>query len=267
MLITLLTDFGTRDIYVGVMKGVIKDIAPDVDLIDLTHEIPAQDIAAGAFALKSAYAYFPPGTVHLGVVDPGVGGTRRPVAAHIGDYFYVCPDNGLLSYVLAQDTLHQAVTLDHTQFSRRSVSRTFHGRDIFAPAAARLALGVPLGDLGTPSDHLVSFPISVPHVCAETITCHALYIDVFGNVLTDLTEDLYNTWHVTQCVISVAGRDIPGPVESYSDVPDGTPLALFGSSGHLEVAVRNGSAVRTLGLHIGDSITLSIKTAETHDRH
>jgi hypothetical protein len=263
MLITLLTDFGTRDTYVGVMKGVIKDIDPHIEIIDLTHEIPAQDIAAGAFALKTSFAYFPPGTVHLAVVDPGVGSARRPIAAHIGSYFYVCPDNGLLSYVLAQEKRREAVILNNTQYWRHPVSRTFHGRDIFAPAAAHLACGVPLSDFGTQAGALLSFPVPTPRMTEGQILCHVISVDVFGNVITDLSEDIYNTWHVTPCVISAAGQDIPGPVASYSDVPDGAALALFGSSGHFEVAVRNGSAARTLGLNIGDGISLSVKTS-TH---
>lgn len=263
MLITLLTDFGTRDTYVGVMKGVIKDIDPHIEVIDLTHAIPAQDIAAGAFALKTSFAYFPPGTVHLAVVDPGVGSTRRPIAAHIGSYFYVCPDNGLLSYVLAQEKLHDAVILDNTQYQRPTVSRTFHGRDIFAPAAAHLAHGVPFRNLGTPAGALLSFPVPTPQVAEGQILCHVISVDVFGNVITDLSEDVYNTWHIAPSIISAVGKDIPGPVASYSDVPDGAVLALFGSSGYFEVAVRNGNAARTLGLDIGDSIILSVKTS-TH---
>ena len=160
--ITLLTDFGTQDAFVGVMKGVIKTIAPGADVIDLTHHVPPQDIKAGAFVLKTAYQYFPPGTIHLAVVDPGVGGARRPVAAQIGEYVYVCPDNGLLSYVLAEETLTQAVTLDNTQYHLPQRSRTFHGRDVFAPVAAHLASGVPLAALGAQADTLQDVPAVCP---------------------------------------------------------------------------------------------------------
>lgn len=259
MIITLLTDFGTRDIYVGVMKGVIKDIAPDADLIDLTHDIPAQDIAAGAFALKSACRYFPAGTIHLAVVDPGVGSARRPIAAQIGSCFYVCPDNGLLSYVLAEDTLREAVTLNHTQYHRPTVSRTFHGRDIFAPVAAHLSLGAQIGALGTPLHTLTTFPLLQPSVSRDTITCHVIHIDVFGNVLTDLTEDIYDTWKAAVERITIDGRDIPGPLTSYSDVSHGAPLTLFSSAGHLEIAVRDGSAREMFGLQHGDAITVHRK--------
>ncbi|MBV9850722.1 MAG: SAM-dependent chlorinase/fluorinase [Armatimonadetes bacterium] len=254
MLITLLTDFGTRDTFVGVMKGVILSIAPDARLVDLTHHVPPQDVHAGAFALKTAYRYFPPGTVHLVVVDPGVGGARRPIAAHIGEWFFVGPDNGLLSHVLARETLHRAVTLDNARY-HLPVSRTFHGRDIFAPAAACLAAGTALESLGTPTERLLTLPLSHPVLRSEQIISHVVYVDVFGNVFTDVTEDIAETWGGIEVEIG-GGRHIPGNAASYSDVPEGQPLALFGSSGHLEIAVRNGNASRQLGLHVGDTVRL-----------
>ena len=254
-LITLLTDFGTQDAFVGVMKGVIKSLAPHADIIDLTHHVPPQDIHAGAFVLKTAYQHFPPGTIHLAVVDPGVGGARRPVAAQIGDFLYVCPDNGLLSYVLAQDTLTQAVTLNNPQFHLPYVSRTFHGRDLFAPVAAHLANGVPLGSLGTPLDTLQTVPLSQPLVSGNAITCHVIYIDVFGNLFTDLTEDSAGS-ALSSAVIHVGDVVIHGLSESYSRAPEGKPLALFGSSGHLEIAVRNGNARAQLGIEAGDRVTI-----------
>ena len=249
-LITLLTDFGTQDAFVGVMKGVIKSLAPQAEIIDLTHHIPPQDIRAGAFVLKTAYRHFPLGTIHLAVVDPGVGGVRAPTAAQIDDFLYVCPDNGLLSYVLAQDTVTQAVTLDDGQFHRSQVSRTFHGRDIFAPVAAHLTNGVPLKSLGTPLDTLQTFPLSQPHVFGDTITCHVLYADAFGNLFTDLTEE-GSVSALSSAVIHVGGVAIQGLSDSYSQVPEGKPLALFGSSGHLEVAVRNGNARGAVGYRGG----------------
>lgn len=254
-LITLLTDFGTQDAFVGVMKGVIKSLAPHAEVIDLTHHIPPQDIRAGAFVLKTVYQYFPPGTVHLAVVDPGVGGARRPVAAKIGDFVYVCPDNGLLSHVLAQDTLTQAVTLDNRQFHLSRVSRTFHGRDIFAPVAAHLANGGALDTLGTQTDRLQTFPLSQPLVFGNTITCHVIYADVFGNLFTDLTEDGAGPG-LSSAVIKAGGAVIHGLSESYSQAPEGDPLALFGSSGHLEIAVRDGNAREQLGIKVGDRVTI-----------
>jgi len=252
--ITLLTDFGTQDTFVGVMKGVIKTIAPDADVIDLTHHVPPQDIKAGAFALKTAYRYFPPGTIHLAVVDPGVGGTRRPVAVKIGEHIYVCPDNGLLSHVLAEETLTQAVTLDDTQFHLPQRSRTFHGRDIFAPVAAHLAGGVPLEALGAQADTLQTFPLSAPVVSGDTITCHVIYADVFGNLFTDLTAE--HAAGLSFAAVGVGGAVIHGLSDSYSSAPEGSPLALFGSSGHLEVAVRNGNARRQLGVEEGREVTV-----------
>ena len=255
-IITLLTDFGTQDAFVGVMKGVIKSLAPRADVIDLTHHVPMQDIQAGAFVLKTAYRYFPPGTVHLVVIDPSVGSARRPVAAKIGDFVYVCPDNGLLSYVLGEDTLTQAVILNNGQYHLPSVSRTFHGRDIFAPVAAHLANGVPLEAFGTPAETLQTFPLSVPFVYGNTLTCHILYTDVFGNLFTDLTEEGAEIEQLSSATFEVGGMFIEGIVDSYSAVPEGSPLALFGSSGHLEIAVRNGSARKQLGVNVGDRVTI-----------
>jgi hypothetical protein len=204
--------------------------------------------------------------VHLNIVDPGVGSSRRPVAAHIGNCFYVGPDNGLLSYILAENILHQAVTLDNSAYHLPHVSRTFHGRDIFAPVAAYLSLGVPLTTLGTSLPTLETFPLSQPVVTDHVLTCHVLHSDTYGNVFTDLTEDVYDTWHIGPVRISVGGQHIPGPLTSYSDVVLGQPLALFGSSGHLEIAVRNGSAQTYFHLSRGDAVTLTHTASDEHSQ-
>lgn len=255
-LITLLTDFGTQDVFVGVLKGVIKSFAPSAEVIDLTHHVSPQDIRTGAFLLKIAYQYFPPGTIHLAVVDPGVGSARRPIAARVGDFLYVCPDNGLLSYVLSEDTLTQAVVLDNEQYHHPQISRTFHGRDIFAPVAAHLANGVLLETLGTPVETVETFPLSQPSAVANTLICHVLATDVFGNVFLDLTEDMAAQHHASFATIEVSGAVISGLANSYSDVSIGEPLALFGSSGHLEIAVRNGNAREQLGIKVGDMVRI-----------
>lgn len=259
MLITLLTDFGTQDTFVGVMKGVIKSIAPQAEIIDLTHQIAPQDVAAGAFALKTALGFFPPGTIHVAVVDPGVGSERRAIAARIGDDVYVAPDNGLLSYVLAERPLRQAVILDNSQYHLPHVSRTFHGRDIFAPAAAHLANGISMLSLGTPLASLVTLPLSRLIVQGETLLAHIISVDAFGNMLTDLTEVQFSAWADSPVAIETADGAIPGPLASYSDVPEGRALALFGSSGHLEIAVRSGSAQKQLHLSRGGTIILRKK--------
>ena len=257
-LITLLTDFGTQDTFVGVIKGVIKTLAPSAEVIDLTHHISPQDIPAGAFLLKTAYKYFPPGTIHLAVVDPGVGSLRRPIAAQIGEFFYVCPDNGLLSYILSADTLTQAVVLDNPQHQRPQISRTFHGRDIFAPVAAHLANDVSMDTLGTPIETLETFPLSRPYVSDDTLICHVIAADVFGNVFLDLTEDMAGQSHLAYAAIEVSSVLISGMSNSYSDVGVGEPLALFGSSGHLEIAVRNGNTREQLGIKIGDEVRVRV---------
>lgn len=261
MLITLTTDFGTQDPFVGVMKGVIKGIAPQVEIIDLTHAIPPQDILAGAFVLKTACRFFPTDTIHLIVIDPGVGSSRRPIAARLGEWLFVGPDNGVLSYVLAEAPLHQAVTLDNPAYHRHPTSRTFHGRDIFAPAAAHLARRVPMSALGTPLETLTALPLPGPEIVGDMVRCHVIHSDIYGNAFTDLTEPAYTQWAVGEVTITVNGQIVPGPLDAYSDVAEGAPLALFGSSGHLEIAVHNGSAREKLGLTRGDAVTLHRRSA------
>jgi S-adenosylmethionine hydrolase len=257
MLITLLTDFGLRDTYVGTMKGVIKGIAPAADLIDLSHDIGPQDIHEGAYALATAFEFFPPGTIHVAVVDPGVGTARQPIAAHIGAWYFVAPNNGLLSYVLAEHPLHQAVVLDNARFHAPKVSRTFHGRDIFAPAAAALANGVPFAQLGSPIKELLSFAVSRPAWSADGLHAHIIYIDRFGNAITDLAETWWKQNSRKFPVVTVKGLRIPKISEKYADVRVGEPVALFGSAGRLEIAVRDGSARHQFDLRVGDPVMLS----------
>jgi S-adenosylmethionine hydrolase len=265
MLITLLTDFGLRDTYVGTMKGVIKGIAPAAELIDLTHEIAPQDIREGAYALATAYEYFPPGTVHVAVVDPGVGTARRPIAAQIGGWYFVGPNNGILSYVVAEHPVQAAVVLDNAKFHAPRVSRTFHGRDIFAPAAAALANGIALDRLGSPVDEIHSFAVSQPLLgkagggSHPVIKAHIIYIDRFGNAITDLSE----SWWAQRgrdrafSVVTVKGVRISKVSETYADVPVGEPLALFSSAGRLEIAIREGSARHQFDLRVGDPVLLT----------
>jgi len=254
--ITLLTDFGLQDTYVGVVKGVIKTISPDADIIDLTHQVPPQDIFAGAFLLKTVYRYFPPGTIHLVIVDPGVGSARLPIAAHIGDFYFVCPDNGLLSYVLSDNIADSAVILDDSDYHLSELSRTFHGRDVFAPVAAHLSLGVSLDDLGTQIESLTTFTLPEPYMSDGTVICHVIYADAYGNLFLDLTENMAFTIELSGFVVEIFDRIISGPMNSYSHVSEGMPLALFGSSGHLEISIRGGHAQQQFGLRVGDAVLL-----------
>ncbi|HUK81543.1 MAG TPA: SAM-dependent chlorinase/fluorinase, partial [Verrucomicrobiae bacterium] len=197
-IIALTTDFGSSDWFVGSMKGVILGINPQVTIVDLTHEIPAGDIRAGAFALAASYKCFPRLTVHCAVVDPGVGSERAPIAVKSADYFFVGPDNGVLSYALAQEKVREVRRLDNDEYFRKPVSHTFHGRDIFAPAAAHLSNGVPMNSLGSEVNEFVR--VAWPQVNIDGGVTHGqvIYIDRFGNCITNISSVASN--------VRVAGR-------------------------------------------------------------
>ncbi|MCL6475965.1 MAG: SAM-dependent chlorinase/fluorinase [Firmicutes bacterium] len=258
-IITLLTDFGTEDTYVGVMKGVITSICPSAQVIDLTHQVPPQDIATGAFLLDVSVDYFPEGTIHVAVVDPGVGTARKPVALRTAKAFFVGPDNGIFTLVLQRQKLLQAICLDNPRYHLPTVSSTFHGRDIFAPVAAHIACGVPMEELGTPIHHLQRLPLPRIRVDWQGIRATVVHIDRFGNAITNLTRDNYEAWRtrwdVKEPAVQVAASNTLLPIAStYGDVARGKALALFGSSERLEIAVNGGSAARELALRRGDTI-------------
>jgi S-adenosylmethionine hydrolase len=252
-LITLLTDFGNAGAYVGIMHGVILRINPAATVVDVCHEVPPQNVRAGAFILSTAYSYFAPDTIHVVVVDPGVGSERQAIAVCTARGLFVAPDNGVLSYVLAREPVLQMVQLTNAAYWLAPVSSTFHGRDVFAPVAAHLSLGVPLSELGCATDHAVRFPIPVART-AEGGTVHGevLHVDRFGNLITNLTRELLPPGQQLQ--VQIAGRKVRGPAESYSQVTEGHLLALFGSSGYLEIAMRNGNAAAALQARPGTSI-------------
>ena len=253
-LVTLLSDFGDRDIYVGIMKGVIAQINPRLTVVDLTHQISPQDIAAASFNLMNAYAYFPVGTVHIAVVDPGVGSKRRAIAVEFAQGFLVGPDNGIFSGVLSQSPAmsttgyaYAAVELTNLNYWRTpQPSKTFHGRDIFAPVGANLASGVPLKQLGQEIDPATLVKLDIDE-CKQTNTgilgC-IQYIDRFGNLVSNIPVSYVQgkTWYV-----QVAGLSIPG-CETYSDVKVGEILALVGSHGWVEIAINSGNAHSQLQL-------------------
>lgn len=253
--ITLLTDFGLQDVYVGVMKGAIATINPSLRVIDLTHQILPQNILAGRFCLMNAYSYFPQGTVHLAIVDPGVGSQRQGIAIQFKEGYLVGPDNGLFSGILEFSPALAAVHLTHSQYWRTSdPSSTFHGRDIFAPVAAHLASGVPLQDLGESINpaHLVRLSPPSFEKTPTTITGYIQYIDRFGNLITNIPSAAIalSNW---QLII----KDVVIPSKkTYSDVSPGEALALLGSHGWLEIAVRDGNAQTQLHLDWGEPIQL-----------
>jgi S-adenosyl-L-methionine hydrolase (adenosine-forming) len=249
-MLTLLTDFGTRDVYVGAMKGVIAQINPQLTVVDLTHEVPPQDIAAARFCLMDAYLYFPVGTVHLAVVDPGVGSTRRAIAVQFAKGYLVGPDNGIFGGVLSESTAIAAVELTNSKYWRTpQPSRTFHGRDIFAPVAAYLSCGVPLKQLGQPiaPTTLVQLDIAKCTATETGISGSIQYIDHFGNLVTNIpgSDVLGRNWN-----IEVAGITIPN-CSTYNDVKVGEAIALVGSHGWVEIAVNNGNARSQLQIELG----------------
>jgi S-adenosylmethionine hydrolase len=260
-IITLLTDFGTRDPFVGVMKGVMLSIAPGATLVDLTHDVLPQDIAQGAFLLGDSVGYFPPGTVHLAVVDPGVGGSRRPLAVHGNGHFFVGPDNGLFTDVMALSGAVEAVELANARYRRPDVSATFHGRDVFAPAAAHLAAGVPLSELGPRVTNPVRLPPPVVTVEADHILAQVLHVDTFGNALTTLKTSVLQQWLGPRPHAGVhvrCGRLLAhGLVRTFSDVEVGAPVAYPGSSGVLELAIRNGNAAGECGFSRGTPVEVT----------
>jgi len=266
-IITLTTDFGTADTFVGAMKGVILGIAPDAQIIDLSHEVPPQDVQAGAFALASAYRYFPPGTIHVAVVDPGVGTRRHPVAVTTNGATFICPDNGLLSYPLDEARAFvdrppfvmgrvalphdwHAVHLSNADYWLQPPSSTFHGRDIFAPVAGHLAAGVAIAAMGTRVLDLAAFALPRPRSAGDTSIGQVLHVDHFGNLITNLHPA--NLPDGQQLEIRVGGAAIAGISETYQDGVD--LVALIGSSGTLEIAFRNGNAARTLGVAVGADV-------------
>jgi S-adenosylmethionine hydrolase len=274
-LITLLTDFGGDDVYVGVMKGAIARINPAVNVIDLSHQIPPQNIMAGRFALMNAYPFFPAGTVHLAVVDPGVGSERRAIALQLADGFLVGPDNGLLTGVLELSTVETSETGETGETDETNIicavelnnpaywhthqpSSTFHGRDIFAPVAAHLATGVDIKNLGNIIDPASLIKLALPEL---QITSHQIigsiqYIDHFGNIITNIPGKYVvgKNWGVT---INNSGLITSG--ETYSDVAIGEILVLVGSHGWVEIAVRNGHAQKYLDLTVGNMVVVAFQ--------
>jgi S-adenosylmethionine hydrolase len=252
-IVTLLTDFGSSDGYLGAMKGAILARQPELRLVDLSHEIPAGDIRAAAYVLLQAAPHFPDGTVHLVVVDPGVGTDRAALACRAGSQLYVGPDNGVLSWVLEGATDLVIHAISEPDFAPAEASSVFHGRDIFGPAAAHLAAGGALGELGEPreSGSLVRLPVGARRR-GDVWTGAVIHIDRFGNLISDIpaSEPLRGS-------AEIAGRSIPAG-RTYGDVPGGELLAVCGSSGRLEVACNGASAAALLGAARGDVIIFRV---------
>jgi S-adenosyl-L-methionine hydrolase (adenosine-forming) len=257
-LIALLSDFGSRDHYTGTMKGVMMGICPELSLVDITHEVRPHDVLEGALQLAAAYRYFPAGTIFLAVVDPGVGSSRRALAVDTGDYRFVAPDNGLLTAVLEDSPPKKVVELSERRYARPTVSRTFEGRDRFAPAAAWLAKGVQLTALGRtlPSYH----QIEIPRAAATSTTLRGivLMVDRFGNLVTNIDRRAFETLARDHPVsLTVGGQAIGGVVATYADIKPGEICGLFGSTDHLEFAANGRSAEEALSLTRGAAVEIT----------
>ena len=245
-IITLLTDFGTSDSYVAEIKGVLLSRVPTATVVDVTHDVPAGDVRAGRYVLSRVWPRFPAGTVHLAVIDPGVGTARRALAAQAGGHCFVGPDNGLLSG-LPDDV--RFVTLPVL----RDASPTFHGRDVFAPAAARLAAGARLDDLGPPVADVIRSTAAAPRVVESAVLGEVVYIDRFGNLISNIPKDVIRLG----ATITVGETTIGLVRRTFGDVAVGMPVAYVGSGGTVEIGVREGSAARALGVGVGAVVAAS----------
>ena len=253
-IITLTTDLGLTDAYVAAMKGVMLSINPEAKLVDICHTIKPQNIAQAAFVLSRACPFFPQGTIHVVVVDPGVGTQRRAIILRTKSASFVAPDNGVLSYVIGQSSAWEAVAITKPQFWRSTVSPTFHGRDIFAPVAARLSLGFPLTDFGEVITSVTTLPLSQPYQAADgSMVGHIIHIDSFGNLITDIkSSDLPQPKQAV--TIEVGNQLISGLSRTYAE--GSGLLALIGSDGYLEIAVKEGSASAFLDAEVGDEVRI-----------
>lgn len=253
-IITLTTDFGSQDWFVGTMKGVILGINPNSSVVDITHEIPPGDIRAGAFALMASYRYFPKGTVHLAVIDPGVGSERKAIAAQTTNYAFVGPDNGVLSFALAKEKIKGIYRLENERHFLHPVSHTFHGRDIFAPAAAHLSHGLAINKLGPKQEDFVRLPWPEPEISRDSIRGEIIYMDHFGNAITNIGNDCLA--RVGKPLVFKDGKRLCAIEPFYQSVPRGKTVAVPGSSGYLEIAINGGSAARSLRLNIGTAVSV-----------
>ena len=258
-IITLLTDFGTKDSYVASIKGVILSINPHCLVVDITHQVSPHDIQEGAFILANAYSYFPKGTIHLSVVDPGVGGIRKPILIVTQDYFFVGPDNGLFTFVAQREKVKQVVALTKKKYFFSKISSTFHGRDIFAPVAAHLSLGIKPNVFGYETNSLKELRFQKPAIKEGKLLGEILHIDAFGNLVSNIDEGkLFQFIQSYPFTIRAGEKTIRGLKKGYWEAKKGELIALLGSGGFLEVSVRQGSAQKVLKAKRGDAIQIII---------
>lgn len=269
--IALLTDFGLQDSYVGQMKGVIASINPEAIVIDLSHSIAAQQVSQAATMLADAVDAFPPGTIHIIVVDPGVGSVRRAIAAEIGRQKFVCPDNGLLTHLLRRNEPQRVVQLDQARWWRTEVSSTFHGRDVFAPVAAAWSLGHDLLEFGSPlSDPPISLPLADCSIDppndpgTAVLRGEIMAVDHFGNLITNIRRSVIPA-EAAEIQIDVGQHRLSGIVRCYADRAAGQVVALFGSSGRLEIAIVNGNAAGKMQILPGEAVMIRCRLRPDHN--
>ncbi len=255
-MITLTTDFGLKDPWVGSMKGVILSINPEARVVDITHLVSAHNMVEAAFIIASSVRFFPQGTVHLAVVDPGVGGRRRPIVVETEDYLFVGPDNGIFTEALKREKVKRAIHITGREYMLPSVSHTFHGRDIFAPVAAHLSGGVEPQRLGPVLDTLERLTLPAPSVAGDIVEGEVIYVDSFGNLVTNIDDALLRRPASHNLKVEIRGVTIEGLAESYEEGSDGGPVAILGSTGYLEIAFYRERADATLGACPGERVAV-----------
>lgn len=258
-ILTLLTDFGEADGFVGIMKGVILGIVPDARLVDLSHQVPPQQIMPAALLLRLAMPFFPRGTVHLVVVDPGVGTARRPIAIETDNALLVGPDNGVLAPAAEASGIRRVHAIESPEVRRHVLSNTFHGRDLFAPAAAHLAAGFPIESLGPALVEPQPLALPEPQILGDRILGEVVYIDHFGNLITNIDSPMLATFREAIDSVSIAGVTIAGPSNAYAAVPSGELLSIINSWDVLEIAARNGNAAARLRVSVGAAVEIRRK--------
>jgi S-adenosyl-L-methionine hydrolase (adenosine-forming) len=256
-IITLTTDFGLTDPYAGIMRGVALSVNPDATLVDITHGIPAHDILNGSFTLGNAYAVFPEGTVHCAVVDPGVGGKRKNIAIQTAKFFFVGPDNGIFTVVKSMEDVREIREITNPHFIRTQISRTFHGRDVFAPSAGMLSKGENFRDIGPILKNMEIIHIPQPVEEGNLLDGELLSFDSFGNMITNITEERFRSFvgnhpfHIYFATVRFTELS-----ETYEEQPPGTPLVIIGSGGYLEISMSSGNAEKYFMTPIGNSVSV-----------
>jgi S-adenosylmethionine hydrolase len=239
-IITLTTDFGTKDGYVGAVKGVIKRINPEVEIVDITHDIKPFDVLGASFVLNNFYRYFPKNTIHLVVVDPGVGGARNPLLIKSENFFFVGPDNGVFSLIYQNERITEIIVLSNKKYFLAKLSATFHARDVYAPVTAYVSLGVDIREFGTPAKECSKLIIPQPNLTTKNLVGEIIHVDNFGNLITNIGTELLDNKRITKIIVGKI--EIARLAQSYFDIPTKELGAVMGSSGFLEIATNQGNA-------------------------